>query len=166
MSSDTLTTTHHTLIDSPVGVLWASSVDSRITGLRFAATQRIEPGVDWVAAPEPFEELRRQLGEYFAGKRREFSVDLEPTGTEFQMRVWEALREIPYGRTATYGELASAIGRPTAVRAVGGANNANPIPILIPCHRVIGSDGSLTGFGGGLDAKAALLDLEARTAAG
>lgn len=173
MSSDTLTpadtdraVTTHTLIDSPVGALWATSRGGRITGLRFTATQRVEPEADWVSDPEPFAGLRRQLEEYFAGERRCFDVHVEAAGTEFQMQVWSALRDIPYGETATYGEIAEAIGRPTAVRAVGGANNANSIPIVIPCHRVIGANGTLTGFGGGLDAKATLLDLEARVSAG
>ncbi|MGI9578646.1 MAG: methylated-DNA--[protein]-cysteine S-methyltransferase [Microthrixaceae bacterium] len=180
MSSDTLsqtstetttraatqTVTSHTLIDSPVGALWATSRGGMITGLRFTATERVEPEADWVSDAGPFEELRRQLEEYFAGDRRSFDIDIEPTGTEFQMQVWSALCDIPYGQTATYGEIAATIGRPTAVRAVGGANNANSIPIVIPCHRVIGADGTLTGFGGGIDAKSKLLDLEARATAG
>jgi methylated-DNA-[protein]-cysteine S-methyltransferase len=102
----------------------------------------------------------RQLGEYFRGVRRVFDVPLEATGTDFQMKVWAALRTIPYGETRSYGWVAQQIGMPSAVRAVGGANNSNPIPILIPCHRVIGSSGDLTGFGGGLRVKAALLSLE------
>ena len=160
------TVTRHALIDSPVGALWATSQAARITGLRFVATQQVEPGADWVADDTAFVDLRTQLEEYFGGRRRSFDLDLDPRGTDFQMGVWAALRDIPYGSTATYGDIAAAIGRPTAVRAVGGANNANPIPILIPCHRVIGSDGSLTGFGGGLDVKAKLLDLEAPESAG
>src|SRR5213075_306528 len=105
-----------------------------------------------------------QLRSYFAGKRRAFDFPLTPRGTEFQLSVWTALRQIPYGETTTYGEIARTIERPDAVRAVGAANGANPIPIVIPCHRVIGSTGSLTGFGGGLPVKRQLLALEARVA--
>lgn len=119
------------------------------------------PEPHWVRDDDAFDALRVQLEEYFAGERRDFDVEIEPRGTEFQMRVWEALRAIPYGSTTTYGAVAAAIGRPRAVRAVGGANNRNRIPIVIPCHRVVGADGSLTGFGGGLGTKAHLLELEA-----
>jgi len=105
-------------------------------------------------------ELRRQLAEYFAGTRRAFALPLAPAGTEFERRVWQALGAIPYGETRSYAEVAQAIGRPAACRAVGRANGRNPIAIVIPCHRVIGSDGSLTGYGGGLDLKRFLLDLE------
>ena len=104
--------------------------------------------------------MRRQLEEYFAGRRRAFDVRSAPPGTAFQQRVWGELQRIDYGQTITYAELAARIGRPTAIRAAGAANGANPVSILIPCHRVIGSDGSLTGYGGGLEAKRALLDLE------
>jgi methylated-DNA-[protein]-cysteine S-methyltransferase len=106
-------------------------------------------------------ETSRQLGEYFAGKRRVFELALEFRGTDFQRQVWAALLAIPYGETRTYGQIAAQIGNPTAVRAVGAANGRNPIAIIAPCHRVIGMNGSLTGFGGGLDAKAQLLSLEA-----
>lgn len=153
-------TTHHCLIESPVGPLLAVERGGKLLALAFVGDDPpvVEP--DWVESEEPFGELRAQLGEYFEGRRREFDLPLEPEGTEFQMAVWSALRDIPYGATATYGEIAEAIGRPTAVRAVGGANNANRLPIVIPCHRVVGADGSLTGFGGGLEAKALLLELE------
>ena len=103
---------------------------------------------------------RRQLEEYFAGQRREFELPLEPRGTEFQRRVWQRLTQIAYGDTTTYGALADDLGNPNGSRAVGLANGSNPIPIVIPCHRVIGADGSLTGFGGGLAIKSALLELE------
>ena len=106
----------------------------------------------------------RQLGEYFAGGRRVFDVPLDPVGTPFQLRAWAQLREIPYGTTLTYGEQAAAMGRPTAARAVGAANGRNPLSIFVPCHRVIGADGSLTGFGGGLETKRFLLALEAQHA--
>jgi methylated-DNA-[protein]-cysteine S-methyltransferase len=101
-----------------------------------------------------------QLRDYFAGRRRDFDLRLDPRGTEFQLRTWRALRDIPYGATATYADIARAIGKPKAVRAVGAANGRNPLPIVVPCHRVIGSDGSLTGFGGGTDVKRKLLQLE------
>ncbi len=116
----------------------------------------------WTYSPEDtvlFEAVR-QLREYFAGEREVFTVPLRPTGTAFQLSVWRALEEIPYGHTRTYRDIAHAIGRPTATRAVGAANGQNPLPIFVPCHRVIGSNGSLTGFGGGLDVKLALLRLE------
>ncbi len=109
---------------------------------------------------EAYAFLARQLAAYFAGKLQTFTVPLAPEGTNFQMRVWEELRHIPYGRTISYHELALRVGEPRASRAVGQANGANPIPILIPCHRVIGADGSMTGYGGGMDRKEALLRLE------
>ena len=102
----------------------------------------------------------RQLGEYFAGKRKEFSLPLDMRGTPFQKNVWEALLGIPFGETRSYGQLAKQLGNPNATRAVGAANGRNPLPIIVPCHRVIGSSGSLTGFGGGLETKAQLLSLE------
>ncbi|HXO30173.1 MAG TPA: methylated-DNA--[protein]-cysteine S-methyltransferase [Thermoanaerobaculia bacterium] len=108
----------------------------------------------------PLPEVRRQLGEYFAGKRRDFVLPLDPHGTAFERGVWRALVAIPYGETRSYAEVAMTIGRPTACRAVGRANGSNPIAVVIPCHRVIGSDGSLTGYGGGLELKRLLLDLE------
>lgn len=104
----------------------------------------------------------RELQEYFAGQRRQFDLPLAPQGTPFQQSVWQALRQIPYGQTASYKQIAQAIGHPTACRAVGGANNKNPLPIFIPCHRVIGAGGSLTGYAGGLDLKQGLLALEAK----
>ena len=115
---------------------------------------------DCVQSTRPFAEIVRQLKEYFAGKRTHFELPLAPRGTPFQLETWKELRKIPYGETITYGELARRLGKPNASRAVGAANGANPIPIVIPCHRVIGSDGALTGFGGGLDTKLKLLQLE------
>ncbi len=108
-------------------------------------------------------EVRRQLDEYFAGRREEFDLVLAPRGTPFELSVWEELRRIPFGQTRSYADVARALGKPAATRAVGRANGANPIPIVVPCHRVIGSNGSLTGFGGGLEAKARLLELEGRS---
>src|SRR5215475_2327761 len=109
-------------------------------------------------------EAERQLSEYFAGKRTQFDLPLQPDGTEFQKKVWRALREIPFGETKSYLDLARAIGSPDASRAVGAANGKNPLSIIVPCHRVVGADGALTGFGGGLETKAALLALEASRA--
>jgi methylated-DNA-[protein]-cysteine S-methyltransferase len=109
-------------------------------------------------------ETQRQLAEYFAGKRSQFELPLEPRGTEFQKKVWASLRTIPFGKTKSYAEIASAIGSPRACRAVGAANGKNPLSIVIPCHRVIGANGALTGFGGGLETKAKLLALELQQA--
>jgi methylated-DNA-[protein]-cysteine S-methyltransferase len=116
----------------------------------------------WRENNSPFAEVIRQLQAYFGGQLREFKLRLAPEGTEFQLRVWNSLRTIPYGETISYAQLAQKIGNPQAVRAVGLANGCNPIPIIVPCHRVIGSDGSLTGFGGGLANKKILLALESR----
>ena len=120
-----------------------------------------DPEPDWIFNEKPFVETRKQLDEYFAGERKEFDLPLNLSGTDFQVQVLEELQRIPYGETTSYGAIAKRIGRPRAMRAVGAANGRNPIPIIIPCHRVIGSSGDLTGFGGGLDTKAALLRLEA-----
>jgi methylated-DNA-[protein]-cysteine S-methyltransferase len=126
-------------------------------------TERMrEHGIEVVEDSARTADLRRQFEEYFAGERREFDLTLAPEGTLFERSVWEELRRIPFGETRSYGEIARAIGRPNAFRAVGRANGANPIPIVVPCHRVIGSDGSLTGFGGGLEAKSRLLEIEGR----
>ena len=116
----------------------------------------------WKEDNAPFAEVTRQLQAYFSGELKEFDLPLAPEGTEFQLRVWNSLRTIPYGETISYSQLAQKIGNPQAVRAVGLANGSNPIPIIVPCHRVIGSDGSLTGFGGGLANKQKLLALEGR----
>ena len=121
---------------------------------------RREPESDWIFSDEPFAAAREQLTAYFAGERKSFDLKLNPVGTEFQLQVLEELQKIPYGITASYGDIAKRIGRPKAVRAVGAANGRNPIPIIIPCHRVIGSTGKLTGFGGGIPTKKALLKLE------
>ena len=120
----------------------------------------IRPGQNWVLEQNMLRNAVCQLNEYFEGRRKDFTLDLKPSGTPFQLSVLAALEQIPYGQTRTYAEIARQIGRPKAVRAVGAANGRNPLPIVIPCHRVIGSDGSLTGFGGGLAAKQYLLSLE------
>ena len=120
----------------------------------------VEPSPDWSEEGDAFPEACRQLLEYFQGERQQFDLDLKPHGTSFQLEVLAALTEIPYGETRSYAEIAAQIGRPKAVRAVGAANGRNPLPIVIPCHRVIGKNGSLTGFGGGLPLKQQLLELE------
>jgi len=121
---------------------------------------RVVPEAGWILTVDCFAEAAQQLLEYFAGERREFDLNLKPHGTDFQLDVLNALSEIPYGETTSYAVIANRIGRPKAVRAVGAANGRNPLPIVIPCHRVVGSDGSLTGFGGGLPLKQQLLSLE------
>jgi methylated-DNA-[protein]-cysteine S-methyltransferase len=156
-------TTRFTHIESPVGELLVT-VDSAgaLTRLHFGdGTRTPAPPSDWSNDERPFTELRRQLAAYFAGELQDFDLRLAPGGTPFQLDVWRALRAIPYGTTASYGEIARAVGQPAAARAVGGANNRNPIAIIVPCHRVIGAGGSLTGYGGGLDRKRLLLALEA-----
>lgn len=152
----------HTFIESPLGELLAVRDDEGITGLYLPTGKRpVRPAPDWKRADDDFADVRTQLAEYFAGTRQEFELPLNPTGTAFQQRVWGALREIPYGETSSYGRTAAAIGAPDAARAVGLANGQNPISIIVPCHRVVGANGSLTGYGGGLPAKQWLLAHEA-----
>jgi methylated-DNA-[protein]-cysteine S-methyltransferase len=143
------------IIDSPIGKLTLVERDGALVRLSFGAYGPDEPATPLLAR------AAEQLREYFAGERREFDLPLAPSGTEFQLACWRALTEIPYGETRSYGEQAARIGRPDRARAVGAANGANPIAIIQPCHRVIGADGSLVGFGGGLETKRRLLDLEA-----
>lgn len=152
---------YYTYATSPIGqLLLAGSADAlQVIGFPHGDKAR-RADVGWERYDEPFKKTARQLNEYFAGDRQEFELDLAPDGTTFQVEVLEALRGIPYGETCTYRDIAVAVGRPKAVRAVGNANGRNPLPIVIPCHRVIGSDGSLTGFGGGIEVKRYLLDLE------
>ena len=149
------------IIDSPIGpLLLAGDGDVlKLVGLP-EGKGRVAPQPGWVRDDTCLAAAASQLREYFAGTRRQFQLRLQPSGTEFQLAVLAALREIPYGETRSYGAIAERIGRPQAVRAVGSANGRNPLPIVIPCHRVIGSDGSLTGFGGGMAAKQFLLALE------
>jgi methylated-DNA-[protein]-cysteine S-methyltransferase len=152
----------YTLVVSPIGALTvARNEGGSVTAVRFNGEA---PEPDWRRDDAPFERVRQQLEAYFAGDLQQFDLTLDPAGTPFQRRVWEALRRIPYGQTRTYAEIAREIGSPTAFRAVGAANGANPIPVIIPCHRVIGSDGSLTGFGGGIETKKRLLALESMNA--
>jgi len=144
-----------TILDSPIGPLGVTkNEEGAITEITF------RPKFD-ARASGGFDDVAKQLDEYFAGKRKTFDLPLAPKGTPFQLSVWNELLAIPYGSTRSYQEVANAIGRPAATRAVGAANGANPIPIVVPCHRVIGANGSLTGFGGGIDVKRRLLALEA-----
>ncbi len=153
---------YYCYLDTPIGELLLAGEEEALAMIGFPkGSMRREPEPDWIYNEKPLAEASRQLREYFDGERREFDLPLRLGGTEFQVSVLEALQQIPYGETTSYGEIARRIGRPRAVRAVGAANGRNPIPIVVPCHRVIGSTGDLTGFGGGLDTKEALLRLEA-----
>jgi len=154
-----MTKISYTRIASPVGTLLLAGDDSGLRHIMFVSeTQAPYPA--WRHDAAPLTETIRQLQAYFAGEREDFDLPLAPEGTPFQMEVWQRLRDIPYGQTISYGELARRIGNPKASRAVGLANGSNPIPIVIPCHRVIGSNGKLTGYGGGLPIKEKLLALE------
>ena len=154
-------TLYYATVPSPVGDLFLVAGAAGLRELRFERNRRpSRPEAGWREGGPIIEAAARQLDEYFAGKRRRFDLALEPIGTEFQMSVWRELQRIPYGTTIAYGDLARRIKRPKAVRAVGAANGKNPISVVIPCHRVIGRDGTLTGFGGGLDAKQQLLTHE------
>jgi methylated-DNA-[protein]-cysteine S-methyltransferase len=157
-----LLTTYWTIFDSPVDELLLTSNGTALTRLLFSPFT-VDPS--WSEQPcAVLDETVAQLSDYFAGKRTDFDLPLEPAGTPFQLSVWQQLREIPYAETINYGQLALRIGNRNASRAVGLANGRNPISIIVPCHRVIGANGSLTGYGGGLDRKRELLDLERRTA--
>lgn len=145
---------------SPVGVLSLVADERALTGCYFEQSKHGGPPDAPQGTNAVIDEARRQLDAYFAGRGRAFDVPLAPRGTPFQLRVWEALRRIPFGATWSYGQLAAAIGAPKASRAVGAANGRNPIPVIVPCHRVIGADGGLTGFGGGMARKQFLLSLE------
>ena len=148
-------------IDTPIGVLTLAADDSGLQRIDFPPPRHPPAGSAWREGSNAvIAEARRQLDEYFAGNRRTFDLPLAPQGTGFQRTVWTELAAIPYGRTWSYRDLAQRIGKPSAMRAVGAANGRNPLPIVLPCHRVIGADGSLTGFGGGLPTKAFLLRLE------
>jgi methylated-DNA-[protein]-cysteine S-methyltransferase len=147
------------VLDSPIGRLLLTRDGRALTGLYMEPHPRLPTSAR--SDPAGFADAEAQLRAYFAGERTEFDLPLAPSGTPFQLRVWEALRTIPYGETATYAELAAAVGKPTAFRAVGAANGRNPISVIVPCHRVIGADGTLTGYGGGLERKRVLLELEA-----
>lgn len=141
--------------DSPIGKLWLSAENGKIVSLSFSGTQ-----ADAEITEPVLSKAMNQLSEYFAGKRKAFDLPLELHGTPFQKSVWNELVKIPFGRTETYGEIAAKIGKPKAARAVGMGCNRNPIAIIIPCHRVVGKNGSLTGFAGGLDVKSKLIEHE------
>lgn len=153
---------YYCYLETPIGELLLAGDTDGLSMIGFPkGSMRREPEPDWIFNEKPLSEARRQLCEYFAGQRRAFDLPLHLSGTDFQVSVLRALLEVPYGETVSYGEIARRIGRPRAVRAVGAANGRNPLPVVVPCHRVIGSTGDLTGFGGGLDTKEALLRLEA-----
>lgn len=145
---------------SPLGPLLLAGDEHGLHLVHMDAMQPWELPDTWQPAEQQLDEVARQLDQYFAGQREHFEVTLAPLGTPFQREVWQALQRIPYGTTCSYAELAQRIGRPRAVRAVGTANGANPIAIIVPCHRVIGSNGTLTGYAGGVERKQQLLELE------
>ncbi|TYT25321.1 methylated-DNA--[protein]-cysteine S-methyltransferase [Luteimonas viscosa] len=151
-----------TFVDSPVGPLFLAADDAGLRAIEFRDNRHpVRRGDDWQEGDNAVLRMaRHQLGEYFAGTRRTFDLPLSPHGTDFQRNVWTTLATIPYGETVSYAQLAARVGRPGASRAVGAANGRNPLPIVLPCHRVIGADGALTGFGGGLPTKQYLLKLE------
>ncbi|TYK50696.1 methylated-DNA--[protein]-cysteine S-methyltransferase [Actinomadura decatromicini] len=155
------------VLDSPVGDLTLVAVDGGLAGL-YMEVQRHRPSDEMLGIPgdpkdEPFASAAEQLSAYFAGDLTEFDLPLNLLGTPFQQQVWTALQEIPYGETTTYGQIAVDLGKPSASRAVGLANGRNPISLIVPCHRVVGANGALTGYGGGLDRKRYLLDFERKT---
>ena len=164
MNSPAVVPHYRTTLDSPVGALSLVATDRALVAIVWRRDGHrhvpFEHALENADHPV-LRETARQLREYFAGQRRDFDIELDFRGTDFQRRAWAALLTIPYGETRTYGQMAEQIGNPAAVRAVGAANGRNPISIIAPCHRVIGMSGDLTGFGGGLDAKAFLLSLEA-----
>jgi methylated-DNA-[protein]-cysteine S-methyltransferase len=168
-----MSTRAHVTIDSPIGPLTLVAEGGALACL-YMVDHRHAPGSSTYGEADPgagpqaevLELTKRQLREYFDGERQTFDIPLHSPGTPFQEKVWAALREIPYGETISYGELARRVGQPTAFRAVGLANGKNPISIIVPCHRVIGASGRLTGYGGGLDRKQLLLELERKIAGG
>jgi methylated-DNA-[protein]-cysteine S-methyltransferase len=153
---------YYSYLDSPLGELLVTADEGGLTGLYLPSGRHgSRPDPEGTREDSAFAEVSRQLTEYFEGTRTDFELPLNPKGTAFQLQCWAALREIPFGETRSYGGQAALIGNPNAVRAVGLANGQNPISIIVPCHRVIGADGSLTGYGGGLEAKQWLLSHEA-----
>jgi methylated-DNA-[protein]-cysteine S-methyltransferase len=155
---------NYSLLETPIGTLLIAGDEQAVRRIDFPKDGKPgTPQPEWTeSARGPVGQAMKQLREYFAGKRADFDLPLAPEGTEFQRTVWRNLQDIPYGETISYGELAKRVGNPKASRAVGAANGQNPIPIVIPCHRVIGANGKLTGFGGGLPTKEALLALETK----
>lgn len=153
--------THYDTLEAPIGTLLLAGCENYLRFASFATgRQARQPLEHWEHSPTMFTQAKTELSEYFQGERRNFDVPIKLSGTDFQKAVWQALIEIPFGETRSYGEIAKAIQNVKASRAVGGANNANPIPVIVPCHRVIGADKSLTGFGGGIPTKEFLLNLE------
>ncbi len=152
------------LVESPIGLLLLLGDGESLSGLGFDGGE--QPHAIGRRCKSAFADARTQLAEYFAGTRQSFDLPLRPAGTSFQQLAWRALTEIPYGATRTYGEQAARLGRPRAARAVGAANGRNPIPIIVPCHRLVGHGGELTGFGGGLERKRYLLEHEAAVGRG
>lgn len=150
---------NYQLLDTPIGPLRLLSTGTHLAAIEFA-NQQSDTQDETCRTDKVLERSARQLQEYFAGRRKTFDLPLAPRGTDFQRTVWNALSAIPWGAVCSYADIARAIDKPKAVRAVGAANGRNPLPIVVPCHRVIGSDGSLTGFAGGLDMKRKLLELE------
>jgi len=155
---------NYSLLETPIGTLLIAGDEQAVRRIDFPKDGKPgTPQPDWAESSRgPVGQAMKQLREYFAGKRADFDLPLAPEGTEFQRTVWRNLQDIPYGETISYGELAKRVGNPKASRSVGAANGQNPIPIVIPCHRVIGANGKLTGFGGGLPTKEALLALETK----
>ena len=153
-----MTAASYTVLDSPIGPLTLVAGEAGLKAIYFPREGKAPPEG---AARVDDMPAATQLREYFAGERTRFDLALDPDGTDFQRAVWRALCDIPFGETVSYSAIAEAVGRPSAVRAVGAANGRNPIPIIVPCHRVIGKSGALTGYAGGLDVKRILLDLEA-----
>ena len=154
-------TTHYTYMPSPVGDLLLAGTKEALSVISFSSGSKARgANPEWERWDHPFQDARKQLEEYFSGKRKRFDLPLAPSATPFQARVLDELLKIPYGETCSYMDIAMALDNPKASRAVGMANGNNPIPVIIPCHRVVGSNGSLTGFGGGLASKRYLLDLE------
>ena len=152
---------YYRFLNTPIGDLLIAGDEEGLCLIGFPeGSMRREPEPDWIRSDKPFAEVVKQLTAYFDGTLKDFDLALRPNGTEFQLAVLAELQKIPYGTTASYGDIAKRIGRPKAVRAVGAANGRNPLPIIMPCHRVVGRNGDLTGFGGGLPTKQALLRLE------
>lgn len=155
---------HTLLVPSPVGPLEIAGTEKGVVSVSFARKGVLpkKPAKKSDPVPAPLRDCARQLEEYFAGRRKSFDCRLDLQGTDFQKKVWRALLKVPFGKTASYGKIARAVGRPGAARAVGGANHANPVAVIVPCHRIIGADGSLTGYGAGIERKAWLLEHERR----
>jgi len=157
--------THYDYMDAPIGPLLLAGCQDYLRFVGFAeGFQARQPLDTWQKNGDMFAQAKQEFAEYFAGTRTKFTVPIKLHGTEFQRAVWQALQDVPYGETCSYGDIAHAIQNPKSSRAVGGANNANPIPVIVPCHRIIGADKSMTGFGGGIPTKEFLLDLEGRVA--